>query len=193
MQLIRGPSDSQRPKVEAAIHPERLIRYLPAAGKDKTAAFDYYLWNCLLCESFHLSLHFAEIVCRNGLHKGLAARCGAGWHRHVVFRKLLDPRFSGELDAAVAKESAQHGVRLTANHVVSALTFGFWEHLTTKRFERFLWAKGIGNVFPGAPAAMRLADLHALIESVRLWRNRIAHIGPSSTKGRCENIRTPSD
>lgn len=175
MQLINAPEDTKFPAIEAAIHSERLTRYLPAAGMNKKIAFDFYMWNCLICESFHLSLHFAEIICRNTLHSGLTARCGMDWYNHVTFRKLLSDDYLSELDSAVANETKQHRAKMTTNHVVSALTFGFWEHLTTKRFERFLWAKGIPNVFPNAPATMQLIELHNLIESVRRWRNRIAH------------------
>ena len=64
---------------------------------------------------------------------------------------------------------------MTAHHVVSALTFGFWEHLVTKRFERYLWSRGLRATFQGAPKEKTFEDLHALIESVRRWRNRIAH------------------
>jgi hypothetical protein len=75
----------------------------------------------------------------------------------------------------VQKERLQHGAALTVHHVVSALTFGFWEHLATKRFERFLWSKGLQNVFKSAPSGKKYVDLHDLMESVRRWRNRIAH------------------
>jgi hypothetical protein len=87
----------------------------------------------------------------------------------------LEDRFRAELAEAVGKERDQHGASLTPHHVVSALTFGFWEHLATKRFERYLWAKGIQYAFPNAPKGKTFEDLHALIESVRRWRNRIAH------------------
>jgi hypothetical protein len=176
MQIINGPEETKFAAVEAAIHPQRLNRYLPAANLDRKTAFSYYMWNSLLCENFHLSLHFAEIVCRNALHNGLTRRCGDEWYKErLLTTQLLDDRYRTDLKMAVESERKQHGSSMTPNHIVSALTFGFWEHLTTKRFERFLWAKGIANIFPNAPNTMTLDDLHTKIESVRRWRNRIAH------------------
>lgn len=158
-----------------AMQQERINRYLPVSRHNRELAFQYYLWNCTLSESFYFSLHCAEVVSRNALHNGLLKRAGEHWFRDRVFCGILDVQYQNELKSAEAKESLQHRGRLTAHHVVSALTFGFWEHLTTKRFERYLWAKGIRNVFPNAPTEMTLVEVHNLIESVRRWRNRIAH------------------
>ena len=148
---------------------------MATAGQDSKVAFKYYLWNCTLCESFHLSLHFAEVVSRNAFHNGLLNRLGDTWYNNNTFRNILDMRFLKELNEAMAQEAYQHGQFMTAHHIVSALNFGFWEHLATKRFERLLWAKGIWTMFPNAPAKKTYEDLHTLVESVRRWRNRIAH------------------
>lgn len=62
------------------------------------------------------------------------------------------------------------------NHIVSALNFGFWDHLTTKRFDNMLWVRGIKHPFPNAYAANKtIRDVNAQIETIRQWRNRIAH------------------
>lgn len=175
MQLPSAPGDDKFPAIEAALQPERIARYVPAVGGDQVAAFKFYMWNLVLCESFVPPLHYAEIVCRNALNRGLLHRAGACWFADKTFRGILDPRFLDELDDTLLKEGLQHGARFTAHHVVSSLTFGFWEHLATKRFERYLWARGVHPIFPGAPSGATYEDLHALIEAVRRWRNRIAH------------------
>lgn len=175
MQLPSSPAAEKFPQIEFALQAERVSRYLPAAGGDQGQAFRFYLWNLALCESFVSPLHFAEIVCRNALNRALLNRAGPCWFTEKTFRGILDARFRDELDDALVREGRQHEAELTAHHVVSALTFGFWEHLATKRFERYLWARGIHPVFPCAPAKATYEDLHALIEGVRRWRNRIAH------------------
>lgn len=154
---------------------ERINRYLPVSSGDAESAFQMYLWNCALSEAFYPSLHFAEIVCRNAIHNALIGRLGDKWYEHETFIKVLDPRFASELQMAVRDELRQHGTKMTSNHVVSALTYGFWDHLTTRRFERLLWKGGIAAYFPFAPADATLDQLHGLIESTRRWRNRIAH------------------
>ncbi len=128
-----------------------------------------------VCEAFYIPLHFSEIAFRNAMQRQLLARAGPIWFAEESFVQLLDPRFASELSYAVNAERKQHGAALTSHHVVSALTFGFWEHLLTKRFERYLWAKGISLSFPNAPKGMTNRDVHTLVESLRRWRNRIAH------------------
>lgn len=175
MQLPNGPADEKFPTIEAALQEERILRYMKAAGGDKMAAFKFYLWNCVLCEAFYISLHFSEVVCRNAMHQALLERGDPKWFENSTFHKILEDQFRFELEGAIRKETKQHGNAVTSNHIVSALTFGFWDHLATKRFERYLWAKGIHHAFPCAPKGKTYEDLHQLIESVRRWRNRIAH------------------
>ncbi len=175
MQLTNLPDNKILTHVENLIQPERLGRYLPAANGDKFLSFTYYLWNCDLSQSFYIPLHFAEIGCRNAIHNALLTHLGIDWYEKPVFIRLLSERFQRELKNAVIDEEQQHGAKLTAHHVVSALTFGFWEHLLTKRFDRILWKDGLQPYFLGLPANINRDQLRTRIESVRRWRNRIAH------------------
>lgn len=175
MQLINVPSAEKVAVLERSLQKERLQRYMPAAGKDVIQSFRLYMWNCAISESFYISLHFAEIVCRNAIHKRLLDRFGADWYRNPIFQKVLDTRHLNDLMAAVSDESSQHNGGCTAHHVVSALSFGFWQHLLTKRFERLLWSNGLGSAFPGLPSNVTRDDLYRRVESIRRWRNRIAH------------------
>lgn len=175
MQLVNAPPPEKFQAVENAIQAERILRYLPAANMDSAAAFRLYLWNLALCEAFFISLHFAEIVCRNAIHRRLIERLGDNWFDNSTFISILDERFRYELIDAHDEEKRQHGEKLTSHHVVSALNFSFWEHLMTKRFERLLWSSGIKSSFPNAPNRIGREEMRALIESVRRWRNRIAH------------------
>jgi hypothetical protein len=175
MQLPNAPAGPAFPSVVSVLQPERIARYYSAAGYNEARAFQYYVWNWGICESFHFALHFAEISCRNALHAALLGRFGEFWYNSQLLISLLDRRFQDDLYGAVKDEAGQHGDKLTGNHVVSALTFGFWEHLATKRFDRILWSKGIRSVFPNAPKTMTREEIHGLIESLRRWRNRIAH------------------
>lgn len=155
----------------------RVGRYTAAAATDRVSPVSTYMWNCRISSEFYLPLHLAEIATRNTIHKSLLFR-DKDWPSNPTLRGIMGGKFKSELDAAVAEEKAQHGTSMTCDHIVSALTFGFWEHLTTKRFERFLFPKGISITFKGAPMGKRIHDLHDLIESVRRWRNRIAHHNP---------------
>ncbi|WP_126420105.1 Abi family protein [Asticcacaulis excentricus] len=175
MQLTNLPHTKDFASVERFLQTERLSRYYAASKGNKTKAFAHYIWNCDLSQYFYIPLHFAEIGSRNAINLALIANLGPLWFSNSNFVAMLDPRFSTELGKAIQDETKQHGASLTAHHIVSALTFGFWEHLLTKRFDRLLWNKGIALYFPGAPAALSREDLRTSIEGVRRWRNRIAH------------------
>lgn len=175
MQLPNSPGADKFHAITNAIQKERLFRYMPAAGNNAEDALRYYIWNCRLSEGFHPVLHYSEILCRNAFNNALIARSGDKWYLDNTLKKILDNRYAGELDGAIKEETAQHKDKMTAHHVVSALTFGFWDHLATKRFERFIWSKGVREVFPNAPKTATREDVHGLIEGVRRWRNRIAH------------------
>ncbi len=166
--------ESVRTAVRSALAEARLDRYRAASYGDRELAFDLYLWNCRLCEAFYAPLHFAEITLRNGIRKHLAGRAGERWFEDRTFRGLLDERNKKKLEDALEREMKAHGDGMTEAHVVSALTLGYWDHLTTKRFERFLWAKGLKAGFPHAPAD-GLAVLRGKIDALRVFRNRIAH------------------
>ncbi|WP_425073273.1 hypothetical protein [Sagittula sp. S175] len=160
----------------------RLQRYAPAADDSGVAREDLYLWNCDMSESFHFALHIAEVSCRNSIHSALTYG-GRSWFDDPTFLKILAPARRKDLENALDDESSQHGAVMDTHHLVSALSFGFWEHLTTKRFQRYLFPRGFQKNFKCAPKSAKLDDLHTLIESVRRWRNRIAHHNAIFDKG----------
>lgn len=172
---MNQPDQATLNAILAAIEPSRILRYLPPANQEVGLAFRYYLWNGKLSEAFQPSIHYAEILCRNAIHKALLYHVKDKWFENQTFLKILDPKYARQLADTLDEEREQHGEDVTGHHLVSSLTFGFWEHLTTKRFERLLWAKGIRFNFPGAPMGKHREDLRLLIEEVRRWRNRIAH------------------
>jgi len=175
MQLTNLPQTKDFASIEKFLQTERLSRYYAASNGNKAKAFAHYLWNCDLSQSFYIPLHFAEIGSRNAINLALISNIGSNWFLNSTFVMMLGPRYRSELSDAVRDETRQHGASLTAHHIVSALTFGFWEHLLTKRFDRLLWVKGIAAYFPGAPSSLSREDLRTRIEGVRRWRNRIAH------------------
>lgn len=175
MQLPKIPAGDKFHAVVKAIQYERLTRYMPASNGRIELAFQYYLWNSKLCESFNLVIQIAEVTCRNTFNNTLIARCGPKWFDGATVCNILSDRYRSELSLAVNEEHRQHKECMTANHVVSALTFGFWDHLATKRFDRLLWSTGVQRLFPFAPRECSRDTIHSRIESVRRWRNRIAH------------------
>lgn len=134
------------------------------------------MWNAELAEAFQFPLHVAEVICRNSIQKGLKVRFANPWYDQAEFRRLLDDRQRQHLVDVLSEEFQQHAKRMCDDHIVSSLSFGFWDHLTTKRFYRTLWHRGVKHNFPNAFAENKsVADINDLIQRVRRWRNRIAH------------------
>lgn len=174
-QLLNPTEPENLRAVVGILWPARLERYMPPNQTDHTSAIRVYLWNCAICENFYLIMHFAEIACRNSLHGALVVRAGERWYADKVFLRILSERFRSDLEFTVRSEANKHGTGLTADHIVSELSFGFWGHLATKRFDRYIWSAGVRGVFPGAPGHVTREDVFKTIEAVRKWRNRIAH------------------
>lgn len=184
MQLPIAPEGARLAALIRAVHDDRIDRFLPAAAGSREDAFRLYLWNCTLCESFYLPMHFAEIAVRNAIHEHLIVRLGEKWFDNVALINTLDPRRRADLDDLLVTERRRHGDNLTCHHLVSELSFGFWQHLLTKRFGRIVWgAPGIRSAFPNLPNAMDRQEIHDRVEGVRKWRNRIAHHKPIFDRG----------
>lgn len=168
--------------LRSGLSDRRLARYAPAAADGAVSTSDMYLWNCSLCEALYLPLHIAEITSRNAIHSALLYK-GDCWYENSTFRQLLEAHYRSELEKALADEREQHGGAVDAHHLVSALSMGFWQHMATVRFERFLFPRGIQKTFRHAPWKKKRQDLHDLIEGLRRWRNRIAHHNAIFDKG----------
>jgi len=161
---------------EGALSKQRLSRFSLGGIIDSKKSIELYLWNCRLCAEFIISLHFAEVVTRNSIQKALHVRIKNPWFEDEVFLRLLDQKQKEHLESVINNERAQHKNSMSDDHVVSSLNFGFWDHLTTKRFDRLLWLRGIKHNFPNAfSKGLTIRDINRKIQTVRQWRNRIAH------------------
>jgi hypothetical protein len=114
--------------IEATLTPERLTRYLRKEPQaDLHRALRLYLWNMQLCQAVHCPLHFAEVAARNGIQKAMESHFKrSDWYELGSFKAQLSETIKNELEHAVNKSCKEHGSKLTANHVVAGLSFGFW-------------------------------------------------------------------
>ncbi len=183
MQLPSEPNDTQLIAILKAVHDDRIDRFLPAAAGSREDAFRLYCWNCVLCEAFYLPLHFAEISVRNAINTHLISRLGPRWFENRALVGSMDPKRQTDLLNLVKEEEQRHGAAMTCHHLVSELSFGFWQHLLTKRFARVIWGPGIHAAFPNLPATAGRQDVYNRIEAVRKWRNRIFHHKPVFDRG----------
>lgn len=161
--------------IESTLSAARLGRFLLAANGDRHLALRYYVWNAELCEALYLPVHLAEVAIRNSIHRALQNRYGADWHTVGAFLCTLPKRIIEELDEAQRVERDQHGSRMSIDHIVSAMSFGFWVHLTTKNYAHLIWKGSLRTAFPHLPRDTKLYEVHDALESIRRLRNRLAH------------------
>ena len=161
--------------IEEALSAPRLGRFLAAAGGDRHLALRYYVWNAELCEALYLPVHIAEVASRNAIHRALQSRYGTDWHLVGAFRCNLPNRIIEELDEAARTERMQHGTKMNVDHIVSAMSFGFWVHLTTTTYAHLIWKGSLREVFPHIPRGTKLYEVHNSLERIRTLRNRLAH------------------
>ena len=161
--------------LESTISSARLARYLPEARNDKHYAVRLYVWNARLCEEFYLPLQIAEVSVRNAIHKTLIRRFGVDWHDNAAITGLLTAKYQKELADVVQSEKGARGSGFTADHVVQGMTFGFWAHLLTARYDQILWQGGVVRSFPHISRQTTREDVHGRVDRMRNFRNKVAH------------------
>ncbi|MEQ8403943.1 MAG: hypothetical protein RKE49_02515 [Oceanicaulis sp.] len=162
--------------VRTAISPERLAKYEAVAKGDRNLALQLYNWNCELCGAFYAPLNLAEVAARNAIVTPVEKRFGPNWHLDHRFSNILDAQKRQDLAEAMRRERRQHGTRLTAHHVTSALSFGFWVGLTARSYDRHLWATGVRRSFPHADNYYDRDAIHTLLDRIRRTRNDVMHM-----------------
>lgn len=166
----------QAKRMMDAFSRERIEPYKAASGDDPVQAMCLYAWNIEVSAAFHGPLSCLEVLLRNSLHRELSAHCGsADWWRSPQIR--LHPKHRERLDAA-ADELHSRSKPVTPGRMVAELPFGFWVSLLGKGidYETRLWRPALRWAFPGYRGRRR--SLHADLNFVRVFRNRIAHLEP---------------
>lgn len=174
-------ADRLRKLLEPAISSARLESYRND-GDDLTMIVNYF-HNLELSEAMYPSLQAFEVAYRNRLHDSLTMRYGTPFW-------FDNPDFAQSRLHAESVVSVRNGLRrdgkshpLSADHIVSRLSFGFWHGLLNRPFERSLWRPDgyelIGEVFPFASRRGRSRQvLWRNIEQIRIIRNRVMHYEP---------------
>ena len=162
-------------EIERVISPARLARFGRAVGGDRNRALRLYVWNARLCEELYLPLQLAEVAVRNGVHAALTSRFGPAWYASAAFTGQLTDRYRKELSDTVADEQQARGAGFTIDHVVGSMTFGFWVHMLTSRYDNQLWHNGMATAFPNIHPVVTRHIVHNKTDQLRRFRNRVFH------------------
>jgi hypothetical protein len=160
-----------------------LTPYLRAAGGDPRAAVRLYQWNLKASAALYVPLHCVELAVRNALHDCLAAKYGRpdwwivaplnGGGQGLVGKARAKSERNEEQRA---KEQRRPKRPVTADDIVTELSFGFWATLLVSRYDRVFWVPTLHKAFP-YHSGRRDALYDDLRPLVRL-RNRVMHHEP---------------
>lgn len=175
---------SQIDNIIGALSATRLATFHGAAGfSANTHPIDKYSWHALMSAAFFASLHVCEVTVRNAVDSALCSTYGKDWPWNRNFERSLPnpkgPHFQPQSELMRARGKMQSGA---TGKVIAELRFAFWCHLFTVRYQGRIWDSQILHCFPNFPHPVRPAQarqvIHAELEHLRRFRNRIAHHEP---------------
>ncbi len=156
----------------------RLSPYARFYGTNPDKVIAGYLWNVELCEALYPVFHSCEVGLRNGINEALT-------FHHNSPEWILKP---GNLELrdrktikSVRRQLKDRGRTVTADNVLSSLTFGFWSTLFSGPYEARYWRKAgmLRSVFPHAPRSeLSASKIHTKLNRLREFRNRVFHHEP---------------
>lgn len=163
----------------------RFGRYLTAASGDAGRALALYEWNSRLAAAALRDVGHFEVAMRNAYDAQLSERypewaadpasglfrLETGPAKDRVPQRQLNAGSAGKLSAA----RAGLGGRPTHGQMVAALDFGFWAQLSRRERTGTLWTPMLSRAYP---QHVSRGQVHALVDNVRKFRNRLAHNEP---------------
>ncbi|CAM5472623.1 hypothetical protein [Leifsonia shinshuensis] len=170
------------PAFAASLSEPRFRRYLNRYDGRRQLAVRLYAWNIEVSSAFWGPIGVLEVMLRNAIHDAMrGGRSDAWWYDGVN----LGQREAAGLQSTIDRLFYRVGREPTPDEVVGASTFGFWVGLTGPgvprdrllSYETALWQPRLRHAFANLGGVSR-KELHAQLDGVRKFRNRIAHHEP---------------
>ena len=154
----------------------RMGKYLKACTGNQLRTMQLYRYNLRLCQRFYGILNIFEVILRNAVNEHyMAYYSDSDW---IVNQTGTDKILAHDKDE-IKQIEADYKKRGIYNNdkMVSALTFGFWTYLFTKKNYR-KGGKTLLKIFPNKAKGKNQADIYLDLTHIREFRNRIAHHEP---------------
>jgi hypothetical protein len=151
-------------------------KYLKACTGNQLRTMQLYRYNLRLCQRFYGILNLFEVILRNAVNEHyMAYYSDSDW---IVNQTGTDKILAHDKDE-IKQIEADYKKRGIYNNdkMVSALTFGFWTYLFTKKNYR-KGGKTLLKIFPNKAKGKNQADIYLDLTHIREFRNRIAHHEP---------------
>lgn len=168
----------QHAAIVTTLSPVRMGTYINATGfSPQATALDVYVWNALVSGAFFSLLHICEVVVRNAISDAIERKFGPQWPWDTGFERTLNKKWKLEL------KNARQGIPVGATgKVIAELKFAFWCSMLTASHDQHIWNAFMHMAFPNLPYALSVPGarklLHDDMETLRHFRNRIAHHEP---------------
>jgi hypothetical protein len=160
MQYPWSPLPQVLDGIARTMSPARLARFTPSSA-DRNHGLRIYIWNARLCEEFYIPLQLTEISLRNGIARRLVGHYGPDWFQDDKFVSTIPDRHKDEIRNTTISEKTKRGASCAADHVIAALSFGFWLSLMGHSVAHILWKQSINAPFPNLPAGATRGDIRA--------------------------------
>jgi hypothetical protein len=158
----------------------RFGRYKQASKNDTKRAEKLYKANLRLAQAFHPLIGTLEVTLRNTIDNNLCIFFNDNdWILNQ--QSFMNLHLKGEIQKA-EKRFKRNNVIVTSNKIIAEQTLGFW----TNFFEKTIYKNLKGNpikIFNKLPSGIGRLEIHKMLDSIRLLRNRINHNEPICFKG----------
>lgn len=155
----------------------RLGPYMEAAGYDDDRALNLYLWNVTIGQSFYFPLQTLEISLRNSIGEVFRSEFGEKWWRNSIAKTFLDERGLEDLNTIRAR-LLRRKIKVDADEMVSAMSFGFWVATLAPKHRPKIWSKHLPSAFPHLPNGVTQRHIYQCADRSLLLRNKIFHHEP---------------
>lgn len=163
--------------VRAGIGDARLAEYLAEVGGDAERAIELYAWNSRLAAECFADVGHLEILLRNRVDRVCSVYYVEEELRIPWFLQLCSGLNDDDRNSVIGARERICSSRYpeSRDRIVASLTFGFWTGLFNKRHDE-MWKQCLHMVFAeGNNPSVTRKTVAALLESVRITRNRVAH------------------
>jgi len=161
-------------QLELSISKTRLDEYSKILKtQDKKIIFTYYILNSEIAKSLYIPLQNLEVALRNSIHNTLTAYYKTEhWYDIEDFLLPNELKKISEAKSKIVRAKKE----LTADRIISELSFGFWTSLFSKTYDQKIWNKHTKQMFPNMLKKDRNRRvLSSKINTIRYFRNRIFH------------------
>ena len=167
------------------LSPERLQRYLIAAGSDTRKTMTLYRLNLNLSQEVFTFVSCFEVALRNAINKELTARLGSDWLRDAVMTGGIFDQPNCRDSANIIRRAYNRLNRdglYTHSKLLAEMEFGIWKYMFANPQYRAV-GRTLLSIFPNKPQSTATVQYNNRfifneLDGINVLRNRIAHHEP---------------